>query len=52
MFKRNGSRNIYKSTSPLHLAGHIGAEYYINEKTWIFFDLSSGVSTFGLAVHF
>lgn len=47
-----GSRNVYTSASPLHLDGHIGAEYHINTKTGIFLDLSSGVSTFGLAVHF
>lgn len=47
-----GSRNVYRSASPLYLNAHIGAEYHINEKTGLFLDLSTGVSTFGLAVHF
>lgn len=35
----------------LYLDGHIGAEYHISQKIGIFLDLSSGVSTFGLAIH-
>jgi len=46
-----GNRNVYKSYSPLYLNAHIGAEYHINKKTGIFLDLSTGVSTFGLALH-
>jgi len=48
----NGDKYAYKSASPLYLDGHIGAEYHINYKTGFFLDLSSGVSTLGLAVHF
>ena len=37
--------------SPLYLDFHIGSEYHLNDKTGLFLDLSTGVSTFGLAVH-
>ena len=46
-----GDRNVYHGASPLYLDGHIGAEYHINKKVGLFLDLSTGVSTFGLAVH-
>ncbi|MFN6945853.1 MAG: hypothetical protein ACK4ND_12970 [Cytophagaceae bacterium] len=35
----------------LYLDIHIGAEYHLNNKFGIFLDLSSGISTIGLAVH-
>jgi len=35
----------------LFLNIHIGAEYHINKKVGVFLDLSSGVSTIGLAIH-
>ncbi|MES2592114.1 MAG: hypothetical protein V4608_09530 [Bacteroidota bacterium] len=47
-----GDRNVYRNASSLYFSGHIGAEYHMNAKTGLFLDLSSGVSTFGLAVHF
>lgn len=47
-----GDRGIHQSASPLYLDAHIGAEYHLNQKVGLFLDLSSGVSTFGLAVHF
>lgn len=46
-----GDRNIYRNTSPLYLDAHIGAEYHLNQKAGLFLDLSTGVSTFGLAIH-
>lgn len=47
-----GDKHVYKSQSPLYLDAHIGAEYHMNQKAGIFLDLSTGVSTFGLAIHF
>ncbi len=46
-----GDRNYYHSASPLYLDLHIGAEYHFNEKIGAFLDLSSGLSSIGLAVH-
>jgi hypothetical protein len=47
-----GDRNAYQASSPLYLDLHVGSEYHMNQKTGLFLDLSTGVSTFGLAVHF
>jgi hypothetical protein len=47
-----GDRRVYKSASPLYLDAHIGAELHLNPKAGLFLDLSTGVSTFGLAIHF
>lgn len=47
-----GDHYVYQSASPLYLDAHIGAEYHLNQKAGLFLDLSTGVSTFGLAVHF
>lgn len=47
-----GDKRIYQSSSPLYLDAHIGAEYHMTPKAGLFLDLSSGVSTFGLAIHF
>lgn len=38
--------------SPLYLDAHAGAEYHLTTKTGLFLDLSTGVSTVGLAFHF
>lgn len=46
-----GETTVERGSSGLYLDGHIGAEYHINNKTGLFLDLSSGVSTFGLALH-
>ncbi len=48
----NGSKTVSQTTSPLYLNAHIGSEYHITERAGIFLDLSTGVSTFGLAIHF
>lgn len=37
--------------SPLYLDLHIGAEFHINPKIGLILDLSSGISTFGIAIH-
>lgn len=46
-----GDRDYYRGPSPLYLDIHIGTEYHINKKVGLFLDLSSGVSTIGLAFH-
>jgi len=46
-----GERVIRGGPSPLYLDAHIGAEYHLNSKVGLFLDLSSGVSTFGIAIH-
>ena len=47
----NGETNIDNSSSNLYLDGHIGAEYHVNTKIGLLLDLSSGQSTFCLALH-
>ncbi len=46
-----GDRNYYQAPSPLFLDLHIGTEYHISRKLGVFLDLSTGVSTIGLAIH-
>jgi hypothetical protein len=46
-----GDKSQFKSGNPLFLNLHIGTEYHINNRIGIFLDLSTGVSTVGLAVH-
>jgi len=47
----NGDTNYYRDGSPLFLDLHIGTEYHLNNRLGIFLDLSTGVSTVGLAIH-
>lgn len=47
-----GETYIEHGSSGLYLDGHIGTEYHCSKKLGLFLDLSTGVSTFGLAVHF
>jgi hypothetical protein len=47
-----GNTSIVQSASPLYIGAHIGAEYHMNQKAGLFLDLSTGVSTFGFAIHF
>ncbi|MCW3072459.1 MAG: hypothetical protein JWO44_2349 [Bacteroidetes bacterium] len=47
-----GDKHVYQTSSPLYLDAHAGAEYHMNQKAGLFLDLSTGVSTFGLALHF
>ena len=47
-----GDKNIYKTASPLYADAHIGVEYHLNHHAGLFVDLSTGVSTVGLAIHF
>src|SRR3989339_473301 len=44
-----GDRNYYHNNNPLYLELHIGAEYHFNSRFGVYLDLSSGVSTMGLA---
>jgi hypothetical protein len=46
-----GETTVNKGASALYIDLHVGAEYHLNKKTGLFLDLSSGISTFGLAVH-
>jgi len=47
-----GDTRAYRDVNYLYLALHVGGEYHINQKVGLFLDLSSSVSTFGLALHF
>jgi len=47
----DGDKNYYHSASPFFLDIHIGSEYHFNDKLGAFLDLSTGVSTIGLAIH-
>lgn len=47
-----GPEYKYESSfSPLYLDLNIGAEYHINDKIGLILDLSTGISTFGIAIH-
>ncbi|MES2559447.1 MAG: hypothetical protein V4590_06890 [Bacteroidota bacterium] len=47
----DGDRNYYRRGGSLFLDIHVGAEYHFNDRVGAFLDLSSGVSTIGLAIH-
>ena len=47
----NGDVDYYNNGNPLFLDLHIGAEYHLSNKVGMFLDLSTGVSTIGLAIH-
>lgn len=46
-----GDRNIYREASPLFIDLHLGTEYHFNDNIGAFLDLSTGVSTIGIAIH-
>ncbi|MEI7597059.1 MAG: hypothetical protein WCK02_15030 [Bacteroidota bacterium] len=46
-----GDKEYYKTRNPLFIDLHIGTEYHFNNHLGMFLDLSSGVSTIGLAIH-
>ena len=46
-----GDRDYYHNASPLFLDLHVGAEYHLNDNLGLFLDVSTGVSTFGIAIH-
>jgi hypothetical protein len=46
-----GDRDYYVHPNPVFLDLHIGTEYKFNNHIGMFLDLSTGVSTIGLAIH-
>lgn len=46
-----GNTSVNEGMGVFYADLHIGSEYHLNNKAGLFLDLSSGVSTFGLAVH-
>jgi hypothetical protein len=46
----DGDRDVYRAPL-LFLDIHAGVEYHISPRTGVFLDISSGVSTIGLAIH-
>lgn len=46
-----GNKNIFPVANTLFLDLHLGAEYHITNKTGLYLDLSTGVTTLGLAFH-
>lgn len=46
-----GDQNYYHSASSLFLDLHVGTEYHFNNRIGAFLDLSTGISTIGLAIH-
>jgi hypothetical protein len=47
----NGDRDYYHYPNRLFIDLHIGTEYHLSKKVGLFLDLSTGVSTIGLAFH-
>lgn len=47
----NGDRTYYRSVNPLYLDLHLGTEYHLSRNIGLFLDLSTGVSTVGIAIH-
>ncbi len=46
-----GDKNYYNGPKSMFLDLHFGAEYHFNNRVGAFLDLSTGVSTIGLAFH-
>lgn len=46
-----GDKNYYRSGNSVFLDVHIGTEYHFNDRIGAFLDLSTGVSTIGIAIH-
>jgi hypothetical protein len=47
-----GDRNLVYPFGGIYLDAHLGVEYHASQKLGIFLDLSTGLSTLGLAIHF
>lgn len=47
-----GDKTVNQSVGPIYLNVHIGSEYHVTERLGFFLDLSTGVSTIGLGIHF
>lgn len=46
-----GDKNYYRRANPLFVDIHAGAEYHLAKRLGVFLDISTGVSTVGLAIH-
>ncbi len=46
-----GDVNYYRNANPLIVDLHAGVEYHVNKKAGLFLDLSTGISTIGIAIH-
>lgn len=46
-----GDRDYYRNSNPLFLDLHIGTEYHFNNRIGAILDLSTSVSTIGIAIH-
>lgn len=46
-----GDRTVARGASRMYLDGHLGTEYHLSRKAGLFLDLSTGISTVGLAAH-
>lgn len=47
-----GQTTVNTGSGPLFLDFHVGAEYHLTRKAGLFLDLSTGVSTLGVGIHF
>lgn len=47
----DGDVDHFHGANPLYVDFHIGSEYHFNKKFGAFLDLSTGVSTIGIAIH-
>jgi len=47
----DGDRNYFNRGRSTFLDLHAGAEYHFNNRTGVYLDLSTGISTFGFAFH-
>ena len=47
----SGDRSYYRSVDPLYVDLHVGTKYHFNRNIAAFLDLSTGVSTIGIAIH-
>jgi hypothetical protein len=47
----DGDRNYYRRANPLYLDLHLGTEFHVTNRIGLFLDLSTGVSTIGIAFH-
>jgi hypothetical protein len=47
----DGDKDYYRNQRPLFLDFHLGTEYHVNNRLGLFFELSTGVSTLGIAIH-
>lgn len=46
-----GDRSYYTTADPLYLDFHLGTEYHFTNHIGAFVDLSTGISTIGIAIH-